>query len=297
MHNLLGRMGRRAGVVILLVVVAAGLVRPAVAEPALWRAERGEATVYVLGTIHLLTPEVEWYGGALAEAFEAADTLTLELAPEQLDPAVMAGIIQQKAFYPPGDGLSAHLSDETYGEVVERGQAGGLPPQAIERFRPWYVAIVLAVQIAQVEGFLPEYGVDRLLSEKAAIAGKPIGGLETAAEQLGLLADHPEDIQVAMLKDTLRQLEDLPAFFEALSSAWVSGTVDELEASLLASLESVPELYDAVIVGRNRSWVPKIEALLDQPGTHFVAVGAGHLLGKDSVIEMLRAQGVVIERQ
>lgn len=289
---------------LLLVMVVAAASRPVqpageegLPSPLLWKVEHGSSTLYLFGTFHLLKPDTRWLNPAVASALDSADELVLEISEEQADANLVAFIIRNKGMYRSARGLQKTLSEETWLELVEQAAAVGIPEQAIGRFRPWYAAIALSIQYAQAQGFLSEYGAEATLTARAKAAGKPVLGLETAYEQLSTLADHPKRIQVLMLENTLQELEDLPRILNDMTEAWVTGDEDAIAALIVSGAREIPELFEAVIVRRNRNWMPALEERLDRPGVYFVAVGVAHLVGDDSVVALLRSNGYSVELQ
>ena len=259
--------------------------------PALWSIEAGSSTVYLMGTIHLLKGGEDWYHGAIKRAFETADSLTLEIAPAENSPAIIAPLVQKHGLYGSGDRLSNHISKSSYDKLKEFAREAGVPTSMLERFRPWYAALVVSIQYGQAQGFKPTEGVDHRLSRMAQKSRKPVLGLETAAHQIEALAGYPPRIQQLMLDDTVRQLEDLPTLWQGLVDAWLKGNLGVIEELLIKQLKAVPEVYETVLVRRNRDWVAGVKERLGQPGTHFIAVGTGHLVGPDSLLVLMAQEG------
>lgn len=285
-----------------LVLVAAFLPVPqATAEdsrsPLLWKVEKGSATLYLFGTFHLLKPGIQWLNPGITEALDSADELVLEISEEQADVNLVAFLIRNKGVYRDAHGLQKALSEKTWAELVKRAEALGIPEQAIGRFHPWYASIVLSIQYAQAQGFLPEYGAEAILTARAKEAGMPVVGLETAHDQLSTLADHPKRIQIMMLEDSLQELEDLPRILDDMTRAWVSGDADAIDELIVGGASEIPELFEAVIAQRNRNWIAPLEERLARPGVTFVAVGVAHLVGEDSVVALLRGKGYSVVLQ
>lgn len=280
-----------ASILLSLFLVLAPVRAEESSSPLLWKIEQGASTLYLFGTFHLLTEEVRWLDNRITGALDSAGELVLEMSEEQTDTGLVVSIIRNKGMYPGADGLRKILSAETWQDLLGQAAAVGIPQQMIGQFHPWYAAIVLTVAHAQAEGFLPEYGVEAILTARAKAAGKPVLGLETAQEQVSALADHPDRIQLMLLENTLQELTDLPRIFGDMTRAWVTGDEDALVELIIGSAREIPELYEALIVRRNRNWIPLLEARLNQPGVSFVAVGIGHLVGDDSVVTMLRDRG------
>jgi uncharacterized protein YbaP (TraB family) len=280
-----------------LATAVAGMAQPARAGgPPLWRVEAGPLAFHILGTFHLLTPDVEWITPEVIAAFDGADNLVLELSPKQQNPVLLAFLIAQKGTYKGDRTLEDEIGDEEYRRLIGQASEVGYPEALLRKSKPWYAAVALTVQFAQVHEFDPEYGVESILSEEAQHAGKPISGLETAHEQLSALADLPMDIQIKMLSETLDELASLPEIFGALATAWADGDIETLEYLMYQSLNSLPEVHEQVITVRNRRWVGRIKKLAEKPGSYLIAVGVGHLIGPDSLIIMLEAEGYKIER-
>ncbi len=291
------RIIRPLFLILVLAAAAVGVAPPASAGgPPLWRAEAGLATFHFLGTFHLLTPEVEWNTPEIIAAFDASDKMVLELSPEQQSPGLIAFLIAQKGIYKGGKTLKDEIGDEEYLRLVGQASALGFPESMLRSFKPWYAAVAMTVQFSQVHGFDPEYGVEKVLSQEARHAGKPIIGLETADEQLSALADLPMDIQIKMLSETLDELASLPDTWGAMIVAWAEGDIETLEELMFQFLNTEPQVYEQLITARNRNWVGRINSLASKQGSYLIAVGVAHLIGPDSLLKMLAAEGYQIER-
>ncbi|TRO95710.1 TraB/GumN family protein [Glycocaulis profundi] len=269
------------------------------ADPALWKVEQDGATVWLFGTFHLLPPELDWRTDAVTEAMTDADTVWFEVdahSPEAQQE--MGALIPRLGLNPQGVTLSSLLDDETNALLAEVAPTVGASPAALEPMRPWLAGLMLAVSQIQQLGFDPTAGVEAVLNAEARAAGKDFRYFETPEQQLGFFADLPEDVQVEMLAQGLRDMAELPAQLETMVEGWATGDLSALDAAINSDMrDEAPEVYDAIIVNRNRAWIPDIQAMIAEGGTHFVAVGAGHLVGDDSVIAMLEAEGFEAVRQ
>jgi uncharacterized protein len=263
------------------------------AAPALWRLERGDATLWLFGTFHLLPPDLHWRSDAVNAAFDGADTLWLEA--DVTSPAAQAAttaLLPQLGMNPPGVTLSSLLDSETerlLNDVVTRM---GASPAALQPLRPWLAALMLTVHQMQALGFDSAWGADAVLSAEAKAAGKQIGYFETATEQLGFFADIPVRAQVDLLAQTLREMDELPAILDALTVSWLTGDIETIDTTFNESMrKDAPELFEILMVNRNRAWVSRIVEIAHRGGTHFIAVGAGHLPGPEGLVELLREAG------
>jgi len=163
--------------------------------------------------------------------------------------------------------------------------------------KPWFAALTMVAIKLQRMGLDPKFGVDRHLAERAKSTGKPTGGLETLEFQLGIFDRLSKREQELMLRETVGELERLDRDIDAVVSAWLKGEGDQLASLLNAGMQEYPELYENILVARNRRWVGGIEKLIQQESGAMVVVGAAHLVGKDSVVEMLKAKGYSVEQR
>ena len=281
-------------VLFLLLFVTAAL---AAHVPAVWRLEANGATVYLFGTIHLLKAGTPWLDPALERIFDASDTLVVEAAVDTVDPAKLQDRIRALGYYPPDDGLANHIDASTHRRIMAEAGKLGLPTQVLERMRPWLVGLTLTSTLAGKKGFLPQFGAEAELLARARKAEKVVLPLETVEEQFEVFAGLSEAAQAALLVRGLDEIAEIEDLFEQMKTAWLGGDLATLDRLLKEGLEDNPELADAMLYARNRRWVPKIEALLEEPGTHFVAVGTAHLVGEGSVIDLLQKDGYRIERE
>jgi uncharacterized protein len=156
--------------------------------------------------------------------------------------------------------------------------------------------MLLQLELAQ-RGFRPELGIEQQLAERAARDGKPIEGLETAGQQFAVLAGLPLPEQKRFLMMSLAESGRLDAEIEDLLAAWRSGDAEALEDMLAAAFEEFPELYRPLTEDRNRAWVERLEELLEDRDDYLVVVGALHLVGRNSVIDLLRQRGHTVRQQ
>ncbi len=264
-------------------------------HPALWTLADDDTTIYLFGTVHLLRPGMDWRSDAFETAFADADKLVFEVdmkSPEG-QKALMKDFIS-RGFYTDGKTLRAALDDETEAVVEAALDTVGLPIDAVNAMEPWMVAANLGVMKLQKDGYDPEAGVESVLGAEAAAAGKTFGYLEQASDQADAFDLLPETVQIAFLYETALLLDESALMLDKLVDEWADGDIAGLGV-MVASPDAAgmggDAVYKSLLLNRNRNWVPRIEAMLDQPGTVFVAVGAAHLAGPDSVVTMLRANG------
>ena len=284
--------------VLVLLPVLFLLCGNALAHPVLWQAKVGNSTIYLFGTVHLLPNDTQWRFPALDQALSQSKTLYIELTDD--DQASIAPLILRyglDAEHP----LSTQLSQRENDTLANAAHVAGLPgrAQTLQPMKPWLAALTLSVAPLLKAGMDPSQGVDKQLKTQMTAAGKPVYGLETAEQQIQFLANLSSPMQLAFLRDTLRDVDKSTEELRSLVDAWKQGNVAaiaKLENDELKTRE--PELYRQLIVERNENWAAKIkDMMIRQPGTVFIAVGAAHLAGPDSVQAQLAKLGVIVQQE
>lgn len=291
----LGRgMDNRASRPLAAAVIALSMAAPAAAEPAMWVARDADSTVYLLGTIHLLDGTRTWLTPPIAEAFAASSELWLEI--DVLEDRT-AGFYALAAAGTSADrSLARRLTPEEKADMDRLAAAAGIPIQTLEPLRPWLASVTLTVEHARKAG-LDAKGADLTLAEMARDAGKPTFGFETAGDQLKTFGSLAPDSELALLRQTLADLDEGPALFHELVDSWFEGDVGRMVGTTRDSIEAAgPEVRSKLLVDRNRRFADRVASLMAGAGTQFVAVGAAHLVGEDSVLTMLAERGIATER-
>lgn len=292
------RCSRLAGLMALALLACTwfGMAEAETAQPAAWTLEREDSRVVLLGSIHLLPPGLAELPARVRTLYEAADTLVMELAMDQLDPVGFQREVNRLGRQPEGETLASSLGEARWEEAHALAREIDLDLELLANVQPWLAALTVAqLRLVQL-GFAPEFGLEVQLTAWAVRDGKPIMGLETAEEQVAIFAMLSEDEQIDLLMRSLNEALSMEDDANTIVSAWLNGDVRRMDTELLDSVREFPKLYRAIVLERNRDWIESIEALLDKPGTHLVVVGALHLVGEDSVVAMLEARGHRLER-
>ena len=265
------------------------------ADPAMWVVKDADTTIYMFGTFHLLDGKQAWFNDEVKTAFDASDELVLEaMLPE--NPADLQPLVMKYAVDPAGKTLSSKLEPDVKTELEKQLGALGVPLAAFETFEPWFVSMTLATLSAQKLGLTGEHGPETVLSKAARAEAMPVSELEGVEFQLALFDEMPEAAQVASLGQSLDQIARIDEVFKPMLAAWSAGDTETLVTILNEGMSKTPELYETLFTRRNATWAEWVDARMDKPGTVFMAVGAGHLAGKDSVQAMLAAKGFKPER-
>jgi uncharacterized protein len=264
--------------------------------PALWAVKDADTTIYLFGTIHMLPEGTEWLVPPIAKAFDAADTLVLEVLGTT-DPKVTTPIILEMGYTPGLPPLAERVPADERDELAAAITHAGVPPQALDAMETWLATMSLSTARIQKLGYGVEGGVEYQLSTRAAAQRKRIEALETMTEQLGFFDTLPEDEQRALLVNSLDDIEEIDTVIKNAVKSWQVGDVDAVAELLEDDTRGSPGLAKRLLTDRNLNWSNWIEKRLEStPGTVFVAVGSGHLAGKDSVQSMLEAKGLKVER-
>lgn len=265
------------------------------ADPALWVVKDADTTIYLFGTVHMLKPGLSWFDEAVKDAFDKSDSLKIEVVlPE--DQGELVSRTLPFAIDQTGTPLSSLLSESERAAYEAAMAKFGLPVAQFEMFEPWFSGLTLAAVALTADGYDPNQGSEKTLTGAAKAAGKPVEGLETLEEQMGFFDTLPRDVQVKFLNATVAQLPTAGGEFADILLAWKQGKPDELGVRMNRAMLGSEELADALLFKRNERWASWIKSRLDQPGSVFVAVGAGHLAGEKSVQDYLTKHGVTAER-
>jgi uncharacterized protein YbaP (TraB family) len=180
--------------------------------------------------------------------------------------------------------------------VEKKFAALGFPVEPMKLFKPWLLALTIQGLEWQKAGFDPDLGLDKHFYDKAVAQKKQVQGFETLAFQVSRFDEMSMPLQDRMLAETLKELETTATSFDTMADAWRKGDVQGIEAIVLQDLKEEPEMYKRLLVDRNLTWLPKIEALAARPRPAFVVVGAAHLVGADGLLKLLAAKGYKVEQ-
>jgi uncharacterized protein YbaP (TraB family) len=251
------------------------------ADPALWVVKDKDTTIYLFGTVHVLKPGLRWFDEAVKAAFDKSDKVMLEMV--EPDPAAMQQLIVKLALNPTGPTVTEMLPEDRRAPYAAAMTDVGVPPAALDRMDPWLPAVTLSIAMLPKYGYDPNAGAERTISAAAKAAGKPVEGLETAEQQIGYFDGLPQPLQVRFLVQTIDQLPQMGSMLDKMVASWSAGDPDTLAVQLNEGMRETPELAKILLSERNARWADWIANRMAQPGTVFVAVGAGHLAGGDSV--------------
>jgi uncharacterized protein len=285
-------------ILVVVALVAASIPASAQGKHFLWKVEGANGAIaYLLGSLHVLSAESYPLPAAIDKAFAESKTLVEEVDLDEMsDPMAMMGALT-KAMLTDGRTLDQIIAPATYAEVKKRAEASGLPMLALDRMKPWLVAVTLMAPTLQAAGFKPEFGIDRHFFDRAKDKGLKRQALETIAYQLDRFDSMALPVQEALLKATLEDLDTQVSGVKEMVRAWSAGNLAAVEELTLTAFKESPELYQRLLVERNQNWVPHVEKCLSDRAGCFVVVGAAHLLGRDGLPALLAKKGLKVTQQ
>jgi hypothetical protein len=264
-----------------------------------WQLNRGQARLYLLGSIHFGRPEMYPLPAPIMQAFAAANALVVEINMTAIDPMQVTQLFMAGGMYPSGESLRQHLDEVNWQRLAKAMAKLGVPEQMIAMQKPWLAALTLESLSIKQAGYDEELGVDLYFLKQAA-GKKKIIELESAVMQAELLAGLSEAAQLAMLRDSLRVMDDGKEYYERMLSAWTQGNGVALEGLMDESFGDTAaekELETVLMRNRNKGMAEGLDRLARQGGTYFVVLGAGHFVGDDGVVERLKQKGFAAQQQ
>jgi hypothetical protein len=259
---------------------------------ALWELHGKHNTVYLLGSIHVLRQSDYPLPPVMLDAYRDAKSVLMEVNLQEISSEQVQSEMLGSAVLPEGKTLPGVLGSARYGRADVLAHEVGVELSLFDQFAPWFAAEAISqVQLTQL-GFQPEAGIEMYFMERARNDGKSVAGLETVHDQISVFQNMSLDTQAEYLVSSLEQAHDLPKEVDSMVHAWQRGDTQWFANQLKSDLGKDPRLYESVLVARNRKWVPKIEALLNDDKNYLVIVGTGHLVGQGSVIDLLKKDGI-----
>ena len=270
---------------------------PHAARPALWKVADADTTIYLFGTIHLLPENIQWRTTKFDQAVQGSQQLVVETIVDQKDPSKIMAAMSSLAFNTPNiPPLMSRVPAAKRPALAAAIKKSGYPPQAFDKMDTWAAAFILLGNQYRDMKLKSDEGVEAKLRDTFTTNGKPIGELETNIEQFGFFDRLPEKAQEDLLEGALDDSKSADEEFSGMLKAWTKGDVQGIARTFDRDLAGSPELEQALIHQRNANWSRWIEQRMGQPGVVMIAVGAGHLAGKESVVAMLQKDGYRVKR-
>jgi uncharacterized protein len=285
-----------------LLAITSLVASPAVARdtkvdnPAIWKIDGPKGDVFLFGSVHLLPKGVNWRTPALEAALKSANVVVFEIDLDKAkDPVASRDLVMKLGMLPPDTTLRKLLSPERRAKFERVAKSVGLPPMMLDSMRPWLAAVTIGVQWIVSKGYDPNSGVDQHIWTWAKENNKERAALETMEEQLNVFAGLTLEQEIEYLVISVDQIDDSPDMLDKMITAWRTADLKTLDKVLNEGMEAFPVLNQRLLGDRHAKWLPQIERMLADGRTFAVVVGTAHLIGKGSVIDMLRKKGITVQ--
>jgi uncharacterized protein YbaP (TraB family) len=266
------------------------------ADNCLWKATSEQGTLYLQGSVHLLTAADYPLDPAIENAYAQSDVLVFETDMKAMLAAETQQLIMAKAILPGQRTLEGELDPEVYAMLSSKLAEAGLPAVAVQKFKPWFATMTLMVFRMQAMGFDPNLGLDQYFHRKAMADNKTEVGLESIEFQINLFDALSEGNQNGYTKHALMELEQMETMLTDMMAAWKKGDLGSLDEMMRTSFKEYPDMYEKFVTQRNKTWAEKLAELAAKDQTGMVIVGAAHLGGKEGLLELLKQKGYTIEQ-
>jgi uncharacterized protein len=260
----------------------------------LWVVQGKHNTLTLVGSVHALPAAAHDLPVDVWRAYEHAKAVVMEVDLGDSGVGNLLELTQTLGVLPEGQTLEGVLGPRLYADFAAHVRRIGLEPEILARVQPWLAAVMLEQMELASLGLDASAGVDEQIAQRAAVDRKPLIGLETMEEQLGLFAHLSMDEQRQYLKGVLEEEDDFAAEFDALIAAWRSGDARALEQMMGEEFKDSPGLFRTLTTERNQKWMKTLTGLLGEDQDYLVVVGALHLVGRDGLVELLRRQGYAV---
>jgi uncharacterized protein YbaP (TraB family) len=265
------------------------------AHPALWTVHSAKATAYLFGSVHLLPPNIDWRSPAVDAALKASDVFVFEAPLGAEGQSQTAAFVRANGMLPPNEALPSLLDARARKDYRQAVAAARADPATLVHLRPWLAAIVIETSALQASHYSRSGGVDLQLWDYANAQHKKIETFETIEEQLALLMPKDQKLEKEEFEAELKEVKTSSGEIGALVDAWCDGRIAEVARLMNKGLSTTPGAMKLLIDDRNARWAKRLDAMLAEPHTYFVTVGAGHLGGPRGLPALLKAHGYKVE--
>lgn len=290
---------RRRGPVLFLAAITIAIVSTA-CEPEsgelLWKASKGKATLYIQASIPFVQPE-EKLKPKLEAAIADSKAFVFETDTDNFDDAELRNFVAGFGSLPAGKTLDAELGPEEFKALEDWARETGFKAEVFAAFRPWIVGLTVNASEMTKNGWNTAFGLDPLLAARAKTDGKDIEGIAPVEDEAKVLGQLPDNLQKSFLAYSLQQAKEMPKNAPGYLKLWEEGNSKALATAVSGTFKDRQDLYQAIVVERYKSWIPKIESLLDGAENRLLVLDLKFLVGSEGLIEALKTQGITVTRQ
>src|SRR6266404_4427958 len=261
------------------------------AKHCLWRVQGPSSTVYLLGSMHFLKKEFYPLAKPIEDAYSNSPIVVFEADLQEMQSPAAQTKMANAGKYADGQPLPQNISKKPYDKLQSYLAEAVGSGSAFDSLKPWMAAVALSEIELQRLGFDPEHGIDNYFFRRTRQDKKQTQGLETMDFQLSLFTSLSSEDQEAMIKEALDDIAASRKILSELADAWQVGDTKQLDKLMLETMRDYPQLNKKLLLDRNQRWIPKIEKLLASETHALIIVGTAHLIGKESVVDLLSKKG------
>ena len=282
---------------LIIVLIALVFSTTVYAESSVWKLNVDKGTFYLAGSCHVLRKSDYPLPEEFESAYDNVDQVIFETDLEALVRPDIQFLLMSKGMYSEGETLEEKLSKKAYESLVKFCNDKAIPIALFQSFKPWLLTMTLMAMELEKNGISPRDGLDLYFSNKAKKDGKNTGGLEDIHKHIELVSSLGEDMDDSIIESFIQELEELQVIMDGLIKSWRAGDIAGIGKFLSENMRKEhPRLYKRLLTDRNRDWIPHLEALIDSGKRTLVIVGVGHLVGEDSVINLLKSKGYKVKK-
>ena len=266
--------------------------------PAIWlvtdESTQGDSRLYLYGTLHIIPAGLDWQRDDMWDAFSSAGTVWFETPSDESTSARIDALTRSRGFLPLGERITDRLDDYETRLLEVAALSADIPFEVLDTMRPWLASELLTLAAAEQAGLSARISPDEALKSRARRTAKFTAYLDSPLEQFALSADADPEVQLRTLRSTLERYNRIAGELRTIAEEWVEGDVETLDTRLAESITGAPR--QTLMTDRNARWADTLGQWMDGFGTGFAAVGVGHLVGEDSLPDMLAERGYTVRR-
>ena len=266
------------------------------AESSVWKVQKDKSVMYLGATFHMLRETDYPLPSEFGKAYKASEIVVFETDIGKLQETSTRQKLLAQFMYADGSTIDKHLSARTYGELSAYCKSNGIPLEAFKQLKPSLLIVTLTAMELMKLG-VTQRGVDLFFYGLANEDRKIVKGLETVEEQINYLVSMADGNEDDFVTYSINDMKNVKQQFESLANAWRKGDAEKIDEYIVAELRTkLPRVYKKLFTDRNSKWLPMIEAYMNTPETEFILVGAGHLVGSEGIIALLRKKGYTVDK-
>ena len=264
----------------------------------LWKIHNGDATVYLLGSIHAMREDMYPLPEPILDAYQQSDTVVFEVDLTKLDKGKISSVMAEYGTYKTPGSIHDDLSPKTVDLLVSYLREAKISMDQVRGLRPWLLSVNIGVMELNRLGYETDLGLDQQLQQLALDQGKEIHELESFAQQVTILSGDPIEVQDLALRVSLLERHKVPDELMQMTAAWREGDADTMYQLTVDSMKEYPKLQsqmNRLVFSRNMKMIDKVREYLNTDGRYMVVVGALHMGGPQGLINLLAKDYEVIQ--